>query len=372
VPRATSPVDQYLAEQASKDGYPTSPRQIERWRHGGILPLNERRFSGHGSTSIAAAGAAELVSWLSRNAGRGRRPSDLALLAFAEGLAVPESTVRSAFAAAARRVGILIEDRMPDSSSPEDVANAAVGAGLSGTILPDRVRQIDQSLSALDVDWAPPGVGELDPGPRSEPLTPGDWTYNTVLALLSGGGELTVEQMGQMARSVLPRTAAAPFATDMEASWPGNDAEREVLLNEAGGFSFLPAGDVRQHFEGLAQSLPLTDLYQGWQSAVQLAHWSQRLCADVEAEIASNSLGPSALEWMVGAAIGPARTLMTIGLRDAVASPSDLAFSAFLLVFMRDLMRDVRTLVPDGAFEYLDLPGVLPPCLHTMLCEPNS
>lgn len=367
VPRSISPVDHQLAQQASNEGHPTTTRRIERWREKGLLPPNERVFAGRGSSSTPAAGTSELVLWLSQNARRGRRPADLALLAFAEGLAIPEATVRDAFIAAVRRAKFSVEGDFPEGAERDDIAEAAVEVGLAGTVLPERVRRIDQSLEKLGADWALPGIGELDPGPTGDPFTPKDWTYNTVIATLNGGGDLTIDQMAQMARSVLPKNAVVPVAADMERNWPNNEAERDLLLNESGGLSFIPEGDVRQHFGAYALNNPLEDLRIAWQTAAQLADWAERLCADTEVEIASNKPGPAAAEWMIGSLLGPARLLLTIGLRDADSSPSDLAFTAVLLVFMKELLNQVRILMPAGNFDVLTLPGVLPTCIQTML-----
>jgi hypothetical protein len=124
---------------------------------------------------------------------------------------------------------------------------------------------------------------------------------------------------------------------------------------------------VRQRFEEYALRRPLEVLRNAWQTAAQLADWAERLCADTEAEIASNSAGPAVQEWMIGSLLGPARLLLTNGLRDANSSPSDLAFTAVLLIFMQELLNHVRSLVPAENFDVLALPGVLPQCILTML-----
>jgi len=55
-----------------------------------------------------------LVVWLARKARPGRRHGDLALLAFAAGLAVPWDTVRAAFTAAAvTSIRLPVEASMP-------------------------------------------------------------------------------------------------------------------------------------------------------------------------------------------------------------------------------------------------------------------
>jgi hypothetical protein len=103
MPRSTpSKADQQLIEYARQRGVTVTGRQLERWRGSGLLAPNIRGYPGRGrgSTSMPPPGAAELVVWLATNERPGRRPADIALLAFAAGLAVPEDTVRSAFTAA--------------------------------------------------------------------------------------------------------------------------------------------------------------------------------------------------------------------------------------------------------------------------------
>jgi hypothetical protein len=362
MPRTHSPVDQYLADQATLDGSPTTARQVERWRNRGLLPPNVRAYPGRGSIAKPAPGAVELVKALARHARPGRRPNDLALLAFGDGHAVPEQTVRRAFASAAG-TGLAVEHDLPADSTPDDVADAAVSAGIRGTLLPDRVRRIDNALTRLGVDWAPPAVAKYDTGPARERATAKDWTYQTVLALRTGGSEVTVDMMGAMARSMMPAGAAAPFAASMEDRWPDNDAEAELLLNDAGGLAFMPTGDVRELFDHMANSLPMSDLHAGWMAATRLRRWAVDLCDAVEREIAADALGSATGEWVLGVMIGVSRMLLATGLRDAEAGETTLAFTAMLLILMRTHFARLGDLMPDGQFEYLAMPGVLAACL---------
>jgi len=131
MPRATaSEADQQLIAHAARHGATATARQLERWRAAGLLEPNIRHYPGRGrgSTSEPPPGAADLVVWLAGNERPGRRPGDLALLAFAEGLAVPEDTVRAAFASAITSIRLPAEVGMPPGSAPEDVADAAVAA----------------------------------------------------------------------------------------------------------------------------------------------------------------------------------------------------------------------------------------------------
>jgi hypothetical protein len=293
----------------------------------------------------------------------------LALQAFGAGLPVPEATVRTAFVAAVRRAHLAIEHELSENASPGDVADAAVRSGLVGTMLPVRVRNIDQALLAFGLDDLPSEIRDLDPGPQRDAIEPTDWTFNTVLAMRAGGGELTVEQLGDMARSVMPPTLAAPYAAGLERQWPDNEVERALLLNESGGLSLFPDGDIREFLTAKTHHLTLTELRSGWEAAEQLSKWSSNLCATDEAELAAGELGPASLQWMIGAILGPGRMLLTTGLRDVGGGPSDLAFTGLLLLWMRDCIRTAHHLLPHGEFEHLREPGVIPPCFLPLLID---
>jgi hypothetical protein len=191
MPRSrVSQADERLIAFAASRGFVVTARRLERWREQRLLPPNRRRFlgRGRGSTSEPAPGAVELVVWLAGHAGPGRRPGDLALLAFGEGLAVPEAGVRGAFVGAANRAELSVERELPSGSAPADVADAAVAAGLSATMVPARIRRIDKALARLGVNWAPPELTALEPGPGSTSVTANDWTSTAVEVLMTGGG----------------------------------------------------------------------------------------------------------------------------------------------------------------------------------------
>src|SRR4051794_1137891 len=94
-----SAADRELINHAAAQGVTVSARRLERWRADGLLQPNERRTlgRGRGRTSKPSPRAHEMVVWLGRHAGPGKRPGDLALMAFGEGLPVPEATVQKAF-----------------------------------------------------------------------------------------------------------------------------------------------------------------------------------------------------------------------------------------------------------------------------------
>ncbi|MGH3833545.1 MAG: hypothetical protein ACRDRS_24440 [Pseudonocardiaceae bacterium] len=93
-----SPADRTLLCHAERHGLVVTVRQLETGRRSGLLPGNVPRGlgQGRGSASEVHGDAKELVVWLARNSRRGRRPGDLALVAFAQRLPVPERTIPSA------------------------------------------------------------------------------------------------------------------------------------------------------------------------------------------------------------------------------------------------------------------------------------
>ena len=170
MPRSTpGKADQQLIEYARQRGVSVTGRQLERWRGSGLLAPNIRSYPGRGrgSTSVPPPGAAELVVWLAANERPGRRPADIALLGFAAGLAVPEDTVRSAFIAAITGIKLPVEAAMP-GAAPDDIADAAVAAGLRSTMLPGRIRRIDHALAQRGINWSTPQIAGMDPGVRPQ------------------------------------------------------------------------------------------------------------------------------------------------------------------------------------------------------------
>jgi hypothetical protein len=155
MPRSvTSASDRQLIADAARYGAKVTARHLERWRASGLIAPNVRRAlgRGRGSTSEPPAGAVELVVWLAGSAGPGRRPRDLALLAFAADLAVPENTVRMSFAGAIAGIRLTVEAGMPPGATPDDVADAAVAAGQRVTMVPARIRRIDRDLARFGIN----------------------------------------------------------------------------------------------------------------------------------------------------------------------------------------------------------------------------
>jgi hypothetical protein len=374
MPRSkASEADEQLIAGAARHGAVVTARQLERWRARGLLAPNIRRSlgRGRGSGSEPPPGAAELVVWLARNAGTGRRPADLALLAFAAELAVPEKTVRAAFADAVTRVKLPGEASMPAGATPEDAADAAVAAGLRFTMVPARMRRIDRELARMGVNWSVPELAALDPGRSDSRATDSDWVYNAVQLVLSGGEGIDMGTIGALTRTLAPIGGVAPLAGQIEYRWPiSRDDEPSGLPDDDELLhSLLNGGDLRDQARDLAMTTPAAEMLDAFDLAAGLPGWADSTCEAVEREIAAGKLDAAAKEWAVSSALGGGltRLLLTMTLRDKNAGPASTAITALVLIFVRNMIRDLRQLVPAGNFEVLNNPLIAPSFLLDFL-----
>jgi hypothetical protein len=370
MPRSTvSDADQQLIAHAARYGTVVSARQLERWRARRLLAPNIRRAlgRGRGSTSEPPPGAAELVIWLAGHARPGRRPGDLALLAFAAGLAVPEDTVRTAFADAVTGIRLPVEASMPPGAAPEDVADAAVAAGTRFTMMPARIRRIDRALAQRGVNWSWPELAKLDPGRSSSLPVGSDWIYSAVQLMRSGGEGIDMGTIGALARTMAPSHGVAPLAGQVEYRWPisrgeepGGVPEDENLLALLGG------GDLRDQARDLAMTVPAAELRDAFQLAAGLPGWADGICAAAEREIAAGRLGEAVKEWITSA-FGLTRLLMAMALREPNAGPAATAITALVLIMIRSMIKTVRQMLPAGNFNVLKNPLVAPAFLIDFL-----
>lgn len=117
---------------------------------------------------------------------------------------------------------------------------------------------------------------------------------------------------------------------------------------------------------GLAALTSLAELQDAYSLAASLPGWALGMCAAVEAEIRLGELGPAAREWVIRSA-GLTRLVLSIALRDARPSPSDTAVTALGCVFVRNMIRGLRPLLPAANFEVLNSPLSVPPFLAAFL-----
>ena len=364
-----SEADQQLIAHAARHGVVVTARQLERWRAAGLLAPNTRHAlgRGRGSASEPPPGAAELVAWLASNACPGRRPGDLALLAFAAGLAVPEDTVRASFADAVTSIRLPVEASMPPGAAPEDVADAAVAAGQRFTMVPARIRHIDRDLAQRGVNWAWPELAALDPGRSDSPPGSSDWVYSAVQVMLSGGESIDMGTIGALARTLAPAGGVAPLAGQVEYRWPiSPDEERSSAPDDEDLLALLGGGDLRDQARNLAMTTPAAELLDAFQLAAGRPGWADGACAAVEREIAAGQLGDATREWITSA-FGFNRLLMAEALRGQDAGPASTAATALVLILVRNMIRTVRQLMPAGNFDVLKSPLVAPSFLTDFL-----
>ncbi|PRX52618.1 hypothetical protein B0I32_13115 [Nonomuraea fuscirosea] len=345
-----------------------SARQLERWRADGLLQPNEVRSlgRGRGRTSAPSPGAHEMVVWLGRHAGPGKRPGDLALMAFGEGLPVPEAVVRKAFAEAGK---LLSPENVLPGGSAEDVADAYAAKHDRSDPVPARIRRIDAALTALleaagvSVDEVTQAVlAQFDrqaPLVQAERVTRRDWVYASTIAAIDGAESLDVGYMGTLARSLAPLGVPAPVAEDLELCWPGSEQEAAQLLTPENGLAFLPAGSLNEIFLQLAEATSLPDLLQAWQIAAHLPVWAVDLCDRVEAALAARNSVETLNEW-IQTMFGPTRGLLVTAARNAGQSPRKTAIDALILLFQREALRRVLAAVPDAEVQNLEQPWVFP------------
>jgi hypothetical protein len=346
-----------------------SARQLERWRARGLLAPNVRRWPGRGRGSVSEPppGAGELVVWLARNTRPGRRPDDLALLAFAAGLSVPETTVRAAFAAAASDIGLPVEATLPPGTPLEDAAEAAVAARTRFTLVPARIRRIDHALAQGGVDWAAPAFAGLDPGLGQDNSTSSDWVFTTMQLVRGGSEGINMATVGALARTLAPAGGAAPIAGQVEYRWPISRGEEPAgLADDDELLALLGPGDLRNTLRGLAMTAPAPELREAFQLAADLPGWADGVCAAVEQEIAAGQIGPAIQEWVMGAS-GVPRLLLASSLRDPGAGPTVTAATALALLLVRTMIRALRPLLPPESFEVIKNPIAAPAILTSFL-----
>lgn len=361
--------DRQLIEHAARTGADVSARDLERWRASGLLPPNARRGlgRGRGSSSEPPPEADELVVWLAGNARRGRRPRDLALQAFAGGLAVPEGTVRASIADAISGIRLPGEAGMPPGAAPEDAADAAVAARLRLTVVPARVRRIDRDLAQRGVNWALPELAAIDPG-RSDPRADGGYLLHAaVRMILSGGAGIDMATIGEIARALAPAGGVAPLAGQVEYGWPISPRqERDAAPDGNDLLALFGNGDLRDLARDLAATTPLDELRDAFRLAEALHNWAENACAAVEREIAAGRLGGAAREWITSA-FGVTRILIIMEMQGKAPTPASTAVTAVLLIMMRNVIRAVRQLVPAWHADVLNNPLVAPPLLTGFL-----
>lgn len=116
----------------------------------------------------------------------------------------------------------------------------------------------------------------------------------------------------------------------------------------------------------LMASTPLETLRLAWWTVEELRHWAESLCAAVEAELDAHQPGDATLAWLLAASF-VGRMFLVTALRHSRLTPTEQAQSAAGPLLVRDMPRRLRCQVPEGSWESLDNPAVVPACLQRLV-----
>jgi hypothetical protein len=333
-----SAADQQLIDHAQRHGLTITVKQLAIWRRAGLLPGNIHGGGlgrGMGSTSRPAPESFDLVLGLARHAGPGKRPTDLALLLFAEGFPVPGATVRAAFRAAVDTVAIPGQDDDQDDGLDECLDNLAdhlAEVGQVMTLVPARARRIDERIARLaraaGETWPPAELASWDENPEPSPSTPQDATLVAASAVLTGS--LSMQEIGDMLRAMNPGAPANPIASLVETTQSDVPDIADKVLGLDGTLALGPVGDARDHLHDLADGAPLEDLAAAWQTVQRVREWALDLCTRVEKELDAGQRGEAVGEWqqpVLGGRSGSAQhvarpPLATLAARSRRAAPA--------------------------------------------------
>ncbi|WP_086796907.1 hypothetical protein [Streptomyces caniscabiei] len=366
-----SAADQQLIDHAARNRLTVTAKQLAGWRRAGLLPGNIPGGGlgrGRGSTSTPPPESFDLVLALARRAGRGKRPTDLALLLFGDGHPMPEATVRAAFRASVDAAALPGEDdSMGDGPELEEHVDHVMGrlteAGQVFTLVPARARRIDERIARV-LGELPAELAEMDKNTEPTPMTPQDASLAAVTATL--GGTMSVQEIGDLLRGMNPGMAAHPFASLVETTQQDVPEAADLVMADDGSLTFIPEGDARDLLRALADTAPLEDLTVGWRTAHQVREWALNLCERVEAELNAGQPGEAVTEWLHGRGL-PSGVSVLETLRDRRWSPSSGALSALVLLFQRQMYAVLDGLVPGCQWPVLEMPGVLPPPVRDLV-----
>ncbi|MFE5713437.1 hypothetical protein ACFQ7J_21810 [Streptomyces sp. NPDC056501] len=362
-----SAADQLLIDHAYRHGFTVTAKMLEVWRSRDLLPGNVPGGGlgrGKGSTSSPAPESFDLVLGLARHAGRGKRPNDVALLLFDEGLPVPEQTVRAAFTAAVDTLTVPGDDE-PDTDPEQrldDLAGHIAAAGLTMTLVPARARRIDEGIARLarasGHTWPPAELAAFDENPGPPTATPKDAALAAATAAITG--TMSLEDIGDLLRAMNPTATANPIASLLETTRKDVPEFADAVLTDDNQLALGPVRDARDHLRDLAATAPLQDLTQAWKTAVGVRQWALDLCGRVEEELADGQLGGAAGEWLKGRyAMAGMAVLSTLKERDW--PPAQHALDALMLLYQLAEFRRLDRLIPGCQWHLLAAEGLTPP-----------
>ncbi|MFH0518451.1 hypothetical protein ACHBTE_14885 [Streptomyces sp. M41] len=368
-----SAADQQLIDHAAAHGCTVTAKQLAGWRRAGLLPGNIPGGGlgrGRGSTSTPRPESFELVVALARLAGRGKRPTDLALLLFADGLPVPEATVRSAFRTAVDAVALPDERDGTEAATDreerlDNLSHRLRGSDRTMTLVPARARRIDEAIAGV-LGELPAELAELDANDAPSRLTPQDASLTAVTAML--GGSVSVQDIGALLRAMSPAMPSHPIASLVETTREDVPEVADQVLDDGDSLTLIPTTDARDLLRGMADTAPMEDLAAGWRTAQRVHEWALDLCRRVEDELASGEIGEAVSEWLHGRQLLSGLSVLE-ALRERRWAPSSHALSTLTLLFQRQVLALLDGAVPGCQWLVLEMPGVLPPPMRALILD---
>ncbi|MFE2186776.1 hypothetical protein [Streptomyces sp. NPDC059455] len=247
--KVPSRADQQLIDHAREHGFTVTGKQLSGWRRYGLLPANAHGGGlgrGQGSTSQPVAASFALVLGLARLSGRGKRPTDVALFLFGEGLPVPEPTVRAAFQAAVDTVRLPGTEPGQDVDENLDAVDSYIGrGGQAAVMVPARARRLDEQIVAFfesaGVPWPPKELARWDEHLGDERMTPQGAALFAADALLTGSAPLP--RIGALLRGTTPGLDVNPIVSLVETTV--RDVPHSPVLGPDDSPAML-TGDVRR------------------------------------------------------------------------------------------------------------------------------
>ncbi|MFE1907414.1 hypothetical protein ACFW96_27630 [Streptomyces gardneri] len=373
--KAPSRADQQLIDHAREHGFAVTGKQLSGWRRHGLLPANAHGGGlgrGQGSTSQPVAASFALVLGLARLSGRGKRPADVALLMFGEGLPVPEPTVRAAFQAAVDTVclpggaeqGLDVDEHL-------DAVDSYIGRGGQAVVMvPARARRVDEQIVAFfesaSVPWPPAELAQLDENLGAERMTPQGAALFAADALLTGSAPLP--SIGALLRGVAPGLEVNPIASLVETTV--RDVPHSPVLGPDESLAML-SGDVRGILHELAATASQEDLGAAWHVARDVRAWALDLCARAEAELAARAPGDATMEWWISRQL-PAGLSLLDELRTRHERAATTALSALGLLLQREQFAELDRVQPGCQWDLFQTPGFLPPPARAFLAPSSA
>ncbi|MFJ5933907.1 hypothetical protein [Streptomyces sp. NPDC093071] len=373
--KAPSRADQQLIDHARTYGFEVTGKQLSGWRRHGLLLPNVQGGGlgrGRGSTSRPAADSFDLVLALARLSGRGKRPTDVALLLFGEGLPVPEPTVRAAFRAAVDAVCL------PGGTEPgRDVdehlnaVGSSIGQGGRAVVMvPARARRVDEQIvgffESAGVPWPPPELAQWDENTGGERMSPHGVSLFAADALLTGRAPMPM--IGALLRGMMPETEVNPIASLVETTV--REVPHSPVLGPDESLT-MSSGDVRHVLRTLAATVAPEDLAAAWHTAREVRVWALELCARAEEELAGRAPGDATTQWWISRQL-PAGLWLLDALRTRHEKAGSTAVSALALLLQRAQFAELDRLQPGCQWEVAHMTGVLPPPARAFFSLPSG